>query len=91
MCYLTRRPWKGGKDRMAVVKAFTISCLPFILAEAVTGVLSFVTGELRIPPTVGLGTAVDMVIFLAGVVVIVLRALKARPMKSKIGEDSERD
>jgi hypothetical protein len=68
-----RRPWKGGKERMAVVKAFTIVSLPFIVAEAGTGIISLATGMLTIPPLVGVGTGVDLAILMAGMVVAVLR------------------
>jgi len=68
-----RRPWKGGKERMAVVKAFTIVSLPFIVAEAGTGIISLATGMLTIPPLVGIGTGVDLAILMAGMVVAVLR------------------
>ena len=71
-----KKPWKGGKDRMAVAKAFAITSLPLILAEAGTGIVSFVTGEPRIPPFVGVGTAVDLAILIAGLVVALLRALR---------------
>jgi hypothetical protein len=60
-----RRPWKGGKDKMAVAKAFMLTSMPFVLAEAATGVLSLLTGQLSIPPLVGAGTAVDLAILLA--------------------------
>jgi subtilase family serine protease len=73
-----RRPWKGGKERMAVVKAFTITSLPFVLAEAATGVVSLLTGQLSIPPLVGAGTAVDSTILLAGMVTAILRIVRIR-------------
>jgi len=74
-----RRPWKGGEDRMAVVKAFMFTSLPFVLAEGVTGIVSFVTGELRIPPSFGTGTAVDSIILILGLMVAVCRAMKRMP------------
>ncbi len=73
-----RRPWQGGKDRMAVVKAFAITSLPFILTEAFTGTVSFLTGELKIPPYLGAGTAIDLIIIFAGLAVAALRLLKTR-------------
>jgi len=71
-----RRPWKGGKDRMAVAKTFMLTSMPFVLAEAATGVVSFLTGQLSMPPLVGAGTAVDLAILLAGLAVAMLRALR---------------
>jgi hypothetical protein len=64
-----RRPWKGGKDRMAVMKAFTFTSMPFVLAEAATGLVSLLTGQLSIPPPVGPGTALDLAILVAGLAV----------------------
>jgi hypothetical protein len=73
-----RRPWKGGKGRMAVAKAFLIISMPFVLLETATGMISFFTGELSIPPLVGLGAVADIAILLAGLGVAILQALKAR-------------
>jgi hypothetical protein len=75
-----RRPWKGGKDRMAVAKAFTITSLPFILLETATGIVSFMTGLLSIPPVVDLGTGVDVVILVAGLTVAIFRMRVKAPM-----------
>ena len=82
-----RRPWKGGTGRMAVVKAFLITSLPFVIAEAATGIISFITGELRIPPTVGVGTGVDLLILLAGLGVAVMRALRVGPSKAEMTDE----
>ena len=68
-----RRPWKGGMDRRAVLRAFMITSMPFVLAEACTGIVSLLTGWLRVPPLLGVGMAVDLAILLAGIVVAVLR------------------
>jgi hypothetical protein len=68
-----RKPWKGGKDRMAVVKAFEITSMPFVIAEAATGVLSLAFEPLRIPPSVGWGTGVDNFILVTGLVLSFLR------------------
>jgi len=82
-----RRPWKGGKDGMAVVKAFMITSLPFVVGGAATGVVSLTTGQLSIPPAIGLGIAVDVAILLTGLLVLVARALKAREKESEIGKN----
>jgi PKD repeat protein len=71
-----RRPWKGRKDGTAVAKAFALVSMPFILAEVATGAVSFLTGQLSMPPAVGMGTAVDLAILLAGLAVAMLRALR---------------
>jgi hypothetical protein len=74
-----RRPWKGGKDRRAaVMKASAITSMPFVLAEAATGVVSFLTGQLSIPPPIGVGTVVDVTILVAGLLVALSRARKTR-------------
>jgi len=61
---------------MAVAKAFTITSLPFVLTEAGTGIISPATGLLAIPPLIGIGTAVDISIFLAGIFAAMLRAIR---------------
>jgi hypothetical protein len=68
-----RRPWKGEKERMAVVKAILITSLPFVLLEAATGVASLITGNLSIPPAVGIGTGVDLAILMAGLARAIFR------------------
>jgi hypothetical protein len=73
-----KRPWNGGKDRMAVAKAFILTPMPFVAAEAATGVISFLTGELSVPPVVGVGMAVDCTILILGLVVLVARAMKKK-------------
>jgi hypothetical protein len=78
-----RRPWKGGKDRMAVAKAFMVTSLPFVLAEAVTGVVSFATGQLSMPPLFGPGTIVDLTILMAGLGVSLVRASKMKPSEAE--------
>jgi subtilase family serine protease len=84
-----RRPWKGGKDKMAVTKAFIIFSLPFVLAEAATGIASYVTGQLSIPPALGSGTAVDLGVLVAGLVVVLARVLKKREMEAESTNEPE--
>jgi len=78
-----KRPWRGGKDRMAVAKAFTFTSLPFVLAEAVTGITSYLTGQLSIPPALGIGTAIDLSILVSGMVIVLARALKSEEKKAE--------
>jgi len=66
---------QGGKDRMAVAKALAIASMPFVLAEAGTGVVSLLTGLLSIPPLLGVGTAIDLAVLTAGLAVSLYRAL----------------
>jgi PKD repeat protein len=63
----------GGTRRFAGL-AFATTSLPFVLAEVATGVLSYFTGLLAIPPIVGLGLAVDVVILGVGVGVAVWKS-----------------
>ena len=58
---------------MAVAKAFAFTCLPFILAEILTGILSVFVDPLKIPPVIGWGTGVDVLILVAGVLFSLLR------------------
>ena len=78
-----KRPWKRGKDRMAVAKAFVITSLPFVVAEAATGVLSLATGLLSIPPVIELGMLVDAAILVAGVGVAIMRLIEPKPGSSR--------
>jgi hypothetical protein len=84
-----RRPRKGGKDRTAVMKAFMMTSMPFVLAEAATGISSYVTGQLSIPPALGFGTAVDLGVLMAGLVVALARALKAEEMEAESTNEPE--
>jgi len=84
-----RRPWKGEKGMRGVMKAFIILSLPFILAEAVTGVVSFATGQLSIPPLFGSGTIVDLTILMAGLGVPLVRVLKTKPSEAGIPKEHD--
>jgi len=84
-----RRPWKGGKGRMAVLKAFAITSMPFVLTEAGTGILSLLTGQLSIPPLVEAGSVVDLSILIAGMCVVLLRA--HRPVSPAAKGDGDTD
>jgi len=52
--------------------AFLIGTVPFVLAEAATGIASWMTGVLAIPPDLDMGTFVDVGIFVAGIVAAIL-------------------
>ena len=56
-----------------MAKAFTITSLPFVLAEILTGIFSVYFEPLRIPPVVGWGAGVDILILSAGVLFFLLR------------------
>ncbi len=73
-----RVPWVVMAGGSSPAKAFLLTVTPFLAAEALTGVVSLATGLLSIPPTVGLGTAVDAGILVAGVLVSIARVWRAR-------------
>jgi len=68
---------------MAAAKAFTLTSMPFVVVEAVTGIMSHVTGALSMPPTIGIGTLVDVVIFVAGLFFALVRSLRRKPVKER--------
>ncbi len=75
----TRAPWPSGSRRR--VRAFAFTAAPFFVAEALTGVVSLLTGLLAIPPILGAGTAVDLGILVTGVVVLAHRVLGRAPVR----------
>ncbi|HEV8595865.1 MAG TPA: CARDB domain-containing protein [Thermoplasmata archaeon] len=66
----------GTRPRL---RAFATTALPFVLAEAATGVASVLTGVLAIPPLLGAGTAVDLGILFAGVALCAYRVRAQGP------------
>ncbi len=73
-----RAPWAVTGGGPSASKAFLLTVLPFLAAEAATGVVSLATGLLSIPPGIGLGTAVDLGLLVAGLMVALLRVWRAR-------------
>ena len=65
-----------------MAKAFMFTSLPFTLAEAATGIISFITGQLPIPP-IDVGAAVDGAILLIGLAVAVARASRMKDHQPK--------
>jgi hypothetical protein len=68
-------------------KMFMLISLPFILAEAVTGIASLVTGSLSIPPAAGVGTILDVGILIVGLVALLVRR-KPEMVESEEGVSS---
>ena len=68
-----RRPWKDRSGRYPMFLAFALTSFPFVAAEATTGVISFATGVLTIPPLLGLAMAIDGGILSAGIATALLR------------------
>jgi parallel beta-helix repeat protein len=63
-----KRPLKfkgeSEKDRWYT---FLIAVLPFAIAESATGLISLFTGLLRVPPILGVGMIVDLIILIGGI------------------------
>jgi len=78
-----RRPWKGGKDGMAVAKAFMIKSMPFVLVEVAMGILSLSFEPLRIPPLIGWGTGVDCTLLAVGLLFLIARLVWKSETKAK--------
>ncbi|MHA2065506.1 MAG: hypothetical protein ACXABY_14120, partial [Candidatus Thorarchaeota archaeon] len=76
-----RRPLRLAKqDQVARNRLYTgiLIVLPFMVAEALTGLISMYTGALSVPPVLGLGTVVDSCILAIGLVVQFLSFRKAK-------------
>ena len=84
-----RKPWKTRGGEEAVSIAFGVFSLPFVLAEAGTGAVSFLTGQLSIPPVAGVGTVVDLAILTVGISVSILRAMRARTSGQELATGQE--
>ena len=69
----------GPAGSRPTLRAFAFTTLPFVVAEAGTGVVSLLTGLLAIPPLVGMGTAVDLGILVAGLAASTYRVRKRTP------------
>jgi len=67
-----RSPWTTG--RRPRLRAFAFTAVPFVAAEAATGVVSLTTGLLSMPPILGAGAALDSSILVAGLAASVIRA-----------------
>jgi len=68
---LAMRSRKSPEDR-TWIERYLMGSLPFVVAEAVTGMVSAMTGAMPIPPFLDLGMIVDVGIFVAGLAVATL-------------------
>ena len=68
-----------GKDRMY---SFFAGVLPFVVAEAITGIISFFTGLLAVPPILGLGMMIDLGIMIVGIISSIVIYVKGVPSES---------
>jgi hypothetical protein len=67
--------------------SFLAGVLPFVVAEAITGLISFFTGFLAVPPIIGLGMIVDLVILIVGLIVIMVIYKKGIPADSYVTDE----
>ncbi|MHA2281212.1 MAG: hypothetical protein ACXAC5_10200 [Promethearchaeota archaeon] len=68
-----------SKDRWYTLLAGVV---PFVVAEAITGIISYFTGLLAIPPLLGIGMIVDLGILVIGLVIGGVIYFKGVPSKS---------
>ena len=66
------------------VRASSLLLVPFVAAELLTGIISWGTGYLSIPPGIGVGTVVDVGILLAGLATCAWHA-RRRPRDASAG------
>jgi len=87
-----KRPMKYGKSiKRRIVLSLAVLPLPFLIAEAATGMLSVSYEFLRIPPLLGWGTVVDTSVLVSGVLFLVLRSLVGRKgKKGKVPPNKEK-
>lgn len=76
-----KRPWKGREDKRATLVAFFVFSMPFVVTEAITGLLSLLLGVLPVPPAFGLGMLVDLTILAAGILLSFARLSLSRPVE----------
>ena len=72
---------------MAVAKALMFTSMPLMAMEIVTSTVSFVTGELRMPTAVDVGSATDLAILFTWLATVVARAVKAEPRQSGMRDE----
>jgi predicted GH43/DUF377 family glycosyl hydrolase len=68
-----------GRDR---TYSFFAGVLPFVVAEAITGIVSFFTGLLAVPPLFGIGMIVDLAILIIGIICGIVIYVKGVPADS---------
>jgi hypothetical protein len=65
-----KKPLKKVKENK--MSTWLLVVLPFVVAEASTGIISFFTGILSVPPLIGPGMVVDLTILIAGLIVFLV-------------------
>jgi hypothetical protein len=74
-----------GKDR---TYSFFSGVLPIVVAEAITGMISFFTGLLAVPPILGVGMIVDLGILIVGIICSIIIYVKGVSAKTYDEEPS---
>jgi hypothetical protein len=75
-----------GRDR---TYSFLAGILPFVIAEAITGIVSLFTGLLAVPPLFGAGMIVDMAILIVGLICGIVIYNKGIPSDSYSQEEPQ--
>jgi outer membrane protein assembly factor BamB len=73
-----KRPLKFEVESRRKLYTWLALVLPYMTAEAFTGLISYFTGFLSVPPLLGLGMIVDMIILLSGIIVFVLMLIRRK-------------
>jgi len=68
-----------GRDRLYT---FLGGVLPFVIAEIITGIISLITGLLSVPPILGVGLVVDLIILIIGIISCIVISVKGTIPKS---------
>jgi hypothetical protein len=68
-----------GRDR---TYSFFAGVVPFVVAEAITGIISFFTGLLAVPPIFGVGMIVDLAILIVGIICSIIIYVKGVSAKN---------
>ncbi|UCG68184.1 MAG: hypothetical protein JSV09_10200 [Thermoplasmata archaeon] len=63
--------------------------LPFVAAELITGIISLFTGILGVPPALGLGMIIDLIILIVGMITIYMIFKNGQSFSPAIGETSQ--
>jgi hypothetical protein len=85
-----KRPlrFKGTRQKDKLY-TFLGGVLPFVIAEAATGVVSLVTGALSVPPVMGAGLVVDVAVLAIGLIVCMMIFKKGQPMPPEGAEQPD--
>jgi hypothetical protein len=71
------------------LNSFLLGVLPFVVIELMTGLISYFTGLLSIPPIIGIGTVIDLSILIVGLFCILFIYAKGIPEEFYVEEVSE--